>query len=420
MNFLVSMPVLALACLVFSSSATAADEACVSSVVGSVSIDKGFRSIYEVTRPCGPISNKPLVVFVNYASEADRDYFSMPSVVQARTTPKSSVAYTYRFMANRLAQLGFPSVRYDPLGVGCSEGQAPSDDAALSPFCIRPSETSALTRADYAEVLGRVLVDPQEQLADYAAARGFIFITHSATTLVVMDLLGGAYRIDSTKAGLVGISPLVTSGAANNAWQSSGVFKERIKGCAASERLNLHFQRCVKKALADAYAVKRIPDASRQAIVSACQRSGNACMEVANAALDEVTETSNRALDDAAKNNEVWSSPGGYAQGMKLHLEFDLSKDLPCKTMAAMRPAVRLLYGSEDIALSAEQQTEQWVACGGSRDEVTVLADVGHTLGSHVHAGPMAEASMQLVIDRVVEVSAQLARRMQSAGSSTN
>ncbi|WP_124540817.1 hypothetical protein [Piscinibacter terrae] len=387
--------------------------ACIESRTGQVTIDKGIGSVYEVTAPCHDDGSRPLVVFVNYVSEADRDYFSMPSVSLARSTPRSSVAYTYRYLAERLAARGFVTVRNDPLGVGCREGEHAAADA-LSPFCIRAFETARVERSDYAEVLGKVLLAADASLSTHLANRGVVFILHSGTTLVLKDVFEGAYGLEPSRTGVVGVSALIGTGMANDQWQTSGVFQARIDRCESQYALRLHFSRCVQRALGDSYAVGRIPEESRRLINSECERIGAACKKTAVALLNEITETVSKNFLEGASQGDKYSSPAGYVGTLRSHLDIVSSTDSPCSLLVTMRPAVRLIYGDADVALSGDQQVREWVSCGGSAADAITLANVGHTLGPNVHTGPMTEESAELVINAAVDVARRLSNRLSS------
>jgi len=77
-----------------------------------------------------------------------------------------------------------------------------------------------------------------------------------------------------------------------------------------------------------------------------------------------------------------------------------------------MRPAVRLIYGDADVALSGEQQVREWLSCGGSAADAMTLPNVGHMLGPNVHTGPMSEESAQVVVEAAVYVAQKLSGRM--------
>jgi hypothetical protein len=386
---------------------------CIESRTGQATIDKGISSVYEVTAPCRDDGGRPLVVFVNYVSEADRDYFSMPSVSLARTTPRSSVAYTYRYLAERLAARGLVTVRNDPLGVGCREGEQAAADA-LSPFCIRAHETSRVERSDYAEVLGKVLLAVDAGLSTHLANRGVVFILHSGTTLVLKDVFAGPYGLKSSETGVVGLAALIGTGMANEQWQTSGVFQARMDRCEDRYSLRLHFARCVQRALGDSYAVGRIPEESRRLINSECERIGTACKKTAIKLLDEITETVSKNFREGAALGDKYSSPAGYVGTLRSNLDIMSSADSPCSLLVKMRPSVRLIYGDADVALSGDQQVREWVSCGGSAADAVTLPNVGHTLGPNFHTGPMTEKSADVVIDAVVDVARRLTERLSS------
>lgn len=355
---------------------------------------EGFRDIPFVLQGDG--GTQPVVVVVNYLSEADMDGFA-GDARQAVGVPRTDPRYFWRLLAGRVVAQGMSVLRYNALGIGCQPVEAvpvrkvDADGHEQTPFCAHDEDSARIEPRHYVDALASVLVAARERLA--VPRLPVILVAHSGNSRVVADFVqsGAAQASGVDVVGWVGIAPLLSTGAEALRQQHGGWALSKIAACPADD-----WQPCALAVLDSLPGQGLLPVADWKALIASAGGDRDLAMSRLAEAANEAFLRARNGLEASLGSGRLGRSGAGLLIREGTAADMLVGGQAPAAGLQAV-PASAIFLGGNDYLLTPELQQKAWLSAGGQLGQIHVLEGLGHTLSHEPLAGAMSEQALSAV-----------------------
>lgn len=358
-----------------------------------------------ITHPCGDNSTKPRVVFASYLSLVDADYYTGRDPVQALLTPRDSHHFLFGWLARELARQGYTSVRYDPIAIR-------STKRAAGPAFVRSSvaqeDLLRVRRAHFSGLLAQV-VSGADKVLGGDAATPIVFVGHSGGAFTVGDFLETARGSTSAEAGreygFVGIAAAVSdaTGIRHTHWR---YWVKRAETCLprfpkATCMDRITSDPMYRGVVGDAEVRRRVEEAFLQT------EDRLVVVEKLDRELRQFALALERARSEGREGVSVLNGEYRFQTALWHELAFRSPSSRP---LSCLSTAAALVYGKDDYLLDTSVETQAWTQACGREGDITIIPQLGHSLGPDPYYGPPDRAALDVVVQAITAVSARLAQ----------
>lgn len=357
-----------------------------------------------ITRPCGDTPERPYVVFASYLAPVDGDYYLGREAERAVLTRRDSHHFLFAWLARALARQGIASVRYDPIAIR----PRPRDGRAFVGARVVEEDLLRVQRADFSGLLDQV-VSRADELLGRSTRTPVVFVGHSGGAFTVGDYLERAHERATQTAqaarpfGFVGLSPAVSdaTGILETNWR---YWVRKTSSCLTHSSRDA----CLSQLQSVSLYPVVFHDASLRGRIELIFSQSPDSTTLVNRLDSELSRHArDRERAERAHKDGLALLEGRYAFQQSLFHAMAFrepsARPLSCHTQAAT-----LVLGLEDMLLDASQEAKAWTQACGRAEDVTLLAHLGHSLGTDPYVGPPSREALELVAKSIASVAARL------------
>lgn len=349
----------------------------------------------QILYPCGEKSRLPYVVFANYLSLVDKDYYSGSRPEDADVEDRQGDIFLFGSLARELTARGFAVVKYDALAVHA----APELEQSKSVAIVNQDELLRISRDDFSGLLLSV-VQAADLFLTGDEERPIIFVVHSGGAFTVGDYLkkypppGRSRR----KIGFVGISPAVSSETGTRQ-SHRDYWIHSLKRCLGRDSRSA----CILELKADPLYEKLFSEGRRRRMdeIFATPQEDIHLLTDMNAYLTEVS----REVDSFnSKSTADFAFINGKYKIRAALMDSLMFRESSAKPISCSVSSARLIFGGNDLSLSGDVEAEAWKSACGSQQQIIYVDGVGHSLGMDRYFGPIHPMAKSIVINSVLKV----------------